>query len=411
MDIITKFIVYVCSSCQVLLSYIVYGFMFFRLLKVGKRLWFYDKKLNYVDEVIGLINKTGISDDNKEEGEKKLEIITSNFPIMVQEIKDVYNKRKPKQISAIDLFENNLVISSSDEIIFRTWINSFTSLGLLGTFIGLVSSVLKISPEQTSEGITALLTSIGPAISTTIVGVLCSLFASHWLSSIKAKYKNVALKLENEMMQDKPSDTNPDYFYDSFTSLTGEKYEIALGKIVDNFIEHMREALTNDLEEYKKVINDSIINLCKNEEKFNAAAIGLESTIENINVYLQRTDELNKNFEIKLKEFTDALDDFNIKFKNSNEFTGEVLEKIETINKSTSNINSSLYDVLKLELNQIQKSFELMKEMNDKFRKEIMNTPMQINNSIGILCQNINAFSSKMEAKMRDISDKLNRLS
>ena len=291
MDFITKIIVYVCSTYQVLLSYVVYGIMFYQLGKVFCKLNFYKKKLLYVNEIIGLLNNNKDDENERKINEEKLQIITSNFPIMVQEIKDVYNRRKPKQISAIDLFENNLVIPSSEELKFRTWINSFTSLGLLGTFIGLISSVLKINPEQTSEGISALLTSIGPSISTTIVGVVFSLITSHLLAATKAKYKEVAVTLEKEMMFDKPSDTNPDYFYDSFTSLTGEKYEIALGKIVDNFIEHMREALTNDLEGYKKVINDAINNLSENEEKFNIAATGLESTVEKINSYLQRTDE------------------------------------------------------------------------------------------------------------------------
>lgn len=419
MDIITKIIVYVCSEGQHVLSYMIYGFMIYQFVKACRKLYYYNKKLVYVNEVIKLINKEEVSEDARKtkddkSNEEKLEIITTNFPIMVQEIKDVYDKRKPKQISAVDLFENNLVILSSDEIVLRTCINSLTSLGLLGTFVGLVSSILKINPGQTSEGISALLSSIGPAISTTIVGVLFSLIASSLLTKIKSKYKNTALVLENEMMKEKPSDTNPDYFYDSFTTLTGKKYEMALAKIVDNFIEQMKESLAKDLEEYKRVINDAINNLSENEEKFNIAATGLESTVEKINNYLQKTDELNKNFEQKLEGFTLALNDFNNKFESSNKTTDVVLNNIQSVNETTKYINDSLYKVLNVELEEIKHSFEFMKEMNYSFKNEIMNTPAQLDNSIKILCDNIEVLSNKIDEKanknINDVSNKLMEL-
>lgn len=419
MDIITKIIVYVCSEGQHVLSYMIYGFMIYQFVKVCHKLYYYNKKLVYVNEVIKLINKEEVSEDARKtkddkSNEEKLEIITTNFPIMVEEIKDVYDKRKPKQISAVDLFENNLVILSSDEIVLRTCINSLTSLGLLGTFVGLVSSILKINPGQTSEGISALLSSIGPAISTTIVGVLFSLIASSLLTKIKSKYKNTALVLENEMMKEKPSDTNPDYFYDSFTTLTGKKYEMALAKIVDNFIEQMKESLAKDLEEYKRVINDAINNLSENEEKFNIAATGLESTVEKINNYLQKTDELNKNFEQKLEGFTLALNDFNNKFESSNKTTDVVLNNIQSVNETTKYINDSLYKVLNVELEEIKHSFEFMKEMNYSFKNEIMNTPAQLDNSIKILCDNIEVLSNKIDEKanknINDVSNKLMEL-
>lgn len=406
MDFITKIVVSICSRYQLLLSLIIYGAIFFQFGKVVKKIVCYNKRLDYVEDTIKLINKTKIKGGEKtvddKRDEEKLEIITNNFPIMVQEIKDVYDKRKPKQISAIDLFENNLVISSSDEIKLRTWINSFTSLGLLGTFIGLVSSVLKIDPEQTSEGITALLSSMAPAIATTIVGVITSLVASYMLTNTKSKYKAMALDLEKEMMSQKPSDTNPDYFYDSFTTLTGEKYEIALAKIVDNFLERMKESLTKDLEAYKNAINDAINNLSENEEKFNTAAVGLETTVDKINNYLQKTDELNLNFEQKLKDFTLALGSFNKNFENTNKKTTDVLENIQLINQTTKDVNGALYESLKVELEEIRKAFELMKQMNYNFRNEIMNTPALLDVSIRNLCKNIEMLSYKIDERAKN---------
>ena len=406
MDFITKIVVSICSRYQLLLSLIIYGAIFFQFGKVVKKIVCYNKKLDYVEDTIKLINKTKIKGAEKtvddKMDEEKLEIITNNFPIMVQEIKDVYDKRKPKQISAIDLFENNLVISSSDEIKLRTWINSFTSLGLLGTFIGLVSSVLKIDPEQTSEGITALLSSMAPAIATTIVGVIASLVASYMLTNTKSKYKAMALDLEKEMMSQKPSDTNPDYFYDSFTTLTGEKYEVALAKIVDNFLERMKESLTKDLEAYKNAINDAINNLSENEEKFNTAAVGLETTVDKINNYLQKTDELNLNFEQKLKDFTLALGSFNKNFENTNKKTTDVLENIQLINQTTKDVNGALYESLKVELEEIRKAFELMKQMNYNFRNEIMNTPALLDVSIRNLCKNIEMLSYKIDERAKN---------
>ena len=128
-----------------------------------------------------------------------------------------------------------------------------------------------------------LIKSIGPAISTTIAGVFLSLILSYFLSLIKSKYKRIASELAKNMMIERPSDTNPDYFYDSFTTFTRKKYESALKIIVDKFLEEMKSGLTEDLEQYKFAINDAITALSKNEEQFNTASSGLIGTVDKIN--------------------------------------------------------------------------------------------------------------------------------
>jgi len=426
MDIMSSSIAWLCSNYQIVLSYIIYFFLAFMFLSVICTLIRYLIKIWNVKHVIDLVNNSkkrkkqeNDSEEDEEENEevikkineKKLARITKNFPIMVKEIQDIYNKKRPRQISAIDLFENNLTIPTYVETKLRTRISSLTALGLLGTFVGLAASILKINPEQTIDGIEALISSIGPAISTTIIGVLFSLISSSCLTFVKSKYQKTALKLEEKLMLDKPSDTNPDYFYDSFTSFAGEKYEIALAKIVDNFLVQMKESLTKDLEGYSKVINDATINLAESEERFTCAAGGLEKTVDGINKYLQETEKLNNNFEQKLGEFTIALDNFNEKFKNSSHATDEVLGHLENINHNNMEINNTLMVTLKSELEEIKQSFELMKEMNYNFKNEIMNTPLQLDGSIKNLCNSIEELSTKLDYKannaLNDLSTKL----
>lgn len=417
---LTDIIVNLCSKYQQVFTNIIYIAIGIAFTYVIYKLIMQLIKLNNVKNIITLLTQPPINNTEEEEqtlwnklrngtktNEEKIEIISNNFPIMVQEIKDVYNKRKPKQISAIDLFENNLVIPQNDEILIRNIINSLTSLGLLGTFIGLVASIKNINPEQTTKGISLLLESIGPAITTSILGVIATLLASFGLSYIKSIYKKTAIELEKQMMLDKPSDTNPDYFYDSFTTLTGEKYEKALKQIVDNFIEQMKGALTKDLENYKNAIKNAIDDLTDHEQEFSNVANGLISTVDTIHNYLNKTTELNTEFEKKIETFNTALDNFNNNFTSTNKSTSELLTSIQEINSNNLNTNQTLYNTLESELAEIKDAFKIIKEMNYDFRTEIMNTPLQLNESIQNLCNNINDVTDKFDEKTNMIFDEL----
>ena len=410
---ITNFIVDFCVTNKDILVNLIYTLIIIIIIII---LGFSIKlimRIKNVKKLIDLVNEINASADISSDSEdyeviklirdakiKDLEAISKNFPIMVNEVKDVYNKKKPKQISAIDLFENNLIIPSHDEIIIRNMINSLTSLGLLGTFVGLIASIKGIDVQQTAEGIEALVSSLSPAITTTLIGVIASLLSSLMLTFVKRKYKKLAFHLAEKMMLDKPNDTNPDYFYDSFTTFTGEKYEKALSNIVDNFLVQMKQGLTKDLDGYSKVIVDATNNLATSEERFTNAASGLESTVDNINKHLKETEDLNKNFENTLKIFTTALDNFNDKFKASMEATDSILNNVESINSNNIKLNQSLLDNLNSELEEIKTAFEIIKEMNFDFKKVMMDTPLQLNQSITNLCNNIMLLSNNVDTKV-----------
>ena len=209
------------------------------------------------------------------------------------------------------------------------------------------------------------------------------------------------------MMLDKPSDTNPDYFYDSFTTLTGEKYEKALKQIVDNFIEQMKGALTKDLENYKNAIKNAIDDLTDHEQEFSNIANGLITTVDTIHNYLNKTTELNTEFEKKIETYNTALDNFNNNFTSTNKSTSELLTSIQEINSNNLNTNQTLYTTLESELAEIKDAFKIIKEMNYDFRTEIMNTPLQLNESIQNLCNNINDVTDKFDEKTNMIFDEL----
>lgn len=375
-------------------------------ITVQKNINIQNKKLKHTKNIIKLITKREIEAEekkwyeffNEEEDlteEEKIEVIKNNFPIMVQEIKDVYNNKKFKQISAIDIFENHLTIPQDEELKIKNKISSFTALGLLGTFIGLMFSIFSI--ETGSDTIVQdLVKAIAPAIFTSIFGVVASLLASHSYTKTKAKYKLIANKLAEKMMLERPSDTNPDYFYDSFVTLTGQKYEVALKNIVDKFLEQMKESLTQDLKDYRDAINDAKASMLENEQSFIQAATNLEGTVTNINAYLQNTNKLNKNFEIKLQEFTTALDNFNTLFENTTNNTTTTLNNIQQLNSDNLAMNKKTLNTITNELDKIEEAFEIIKDMNINFRSEILQTPAQLDSSIQFVCQKIKEASNKL---------------
>ena len=409
---ITELISNICTYGQQILTNVIYIIMFVIFVYVVYKCIRHLIKLSNVEFIIELLN----NNEKTEEEVSALEKISNNFPIMVQELKDVYDAKKPKQISAIDLFENNLIMPANEESLLRTCISSLTALGLLGTFIGLIASINQIGAiKETGDAISALLVSMGPAITTTILGVAFSLFCTGFLTLVKSGYQKKSFVLEQQLMKEKPSDTNPDYFYDSFTTFTGKKYTDAMEKIVDKFLEQMKSSLNKDLEAYKNVIHNAMESLKTGQEKFNEGANALKDTVDNINKYLHETESLNKNFEVKLKDFTVALDDFNNNFKESKEATFGVLKNVKEINEKNYSINGQLMESLQKELLEIAQGFELMKEMNLGFKQEIMNTPNQLNGSIEVLCQNITDVTNKIDNRasnvFEDITSILNQLS
>ena len=409
---ITELISNICTYGQQILTNVIYIIMFVIFVYVVYKCIRHLIKLSNVEFIIELLN----NNEKTEEEVSALEKISNNFPIMVQELKDVYDAKKPKQISAIDLFENNLIMPANEESLLRTCISSLTALGLLGTFIGLIASINQIgSIKETGDAISALLVSMGPAITTTILGVAFSLFCTGFLTLVKSGYQKKSFVLEQQLMKEKPSDTNPDYFYDSFTTFTGKKYTDAMEKIVDKFLEQMKSSLNKDLEAYKNVIHNAMESLKTGQEKFNEGANALKDTVDNINKYLHETESLNKNFEVKLKDFTVALDDFNNNFKESKEATFGVLKNVKEINEKNYSINGQLMESLQKELLEIAQGFELMKEMNLGFKQEIMNTPNQLNGSIEVLCQNITDVTNKIDNRaskvFENITNILNQLS
>ena len=409
---ITELISNICTYGQQILTNVIYIIMFVIFVYVVYKCIRHLIKLSNVEFIIELLN----NNEKTEEEVSALEKISNNFPIMVQELKDVYDAKKPKQISAIDLFENNLIMPANEDSLLRTCISSLTALGLLGTFIGLIASINQIgSIKETGDAISALLVSMGPAITTTILGVAFSLFCTGFLTLVKSGYQKKSFVLEQQLMKEKPSDTNPDYFYDSFTTFTGKKYTDAMEKIVDKFLEQMKSSLNKDLEAYKNVIHNAMESLKTGQEKFNEGANALKDTVDNINKYLHETESLNKNFEVKLKDFTVALDDFNNNFKESKEATFGVLKNVKEINEKNYSINGQLMESLQKELLEIAQGFELMKEMNLGFKQEIMNTPNQLNGSIEVLCQNITDVTNKIDNRaskvFEDITSILKQLS
>lgn len=409
---ITELISNICTYGQQILTNVIYIIMFVIFVYVVYKCIRHLIKLSNVEFIIELLN----NNEKTEEEVSALEKISNNFPIMVQELKDVYDAKKPKQISAIDLFENNLIMPANEESLLRTCISSLTALGLLGTFIGLIASINQIGAiKETGDAISALLVSMGPAITTTILGVAFSLFCTGFLTLVKSGYQKKSFVLEQQLMKEKPSDTNPDYFYDSFTTFTGKKYTDAMEKIVDKFLEQMKSSLNKDLEAYKNVIHNAMESLKTGQEKFNEGANALKDTVDNINKYLHETESLNKNFEVKLKDFTVALDDFNNNFKESKEATFGVLKNVKEINEKNYSINGQLMESLQKELLEIAQGFELMKEMNLGFKQEIMNTPNQLNGSIEVLCQNITDVTNKIDNRaskvFENITNILNQLS
>ena len=409
---ITELISNICTYGQQILTNVIYIIMFVIFVYVVYKCIRHLIKLSNVEFIIELLN----NNEKTEEDVSALEKISNNFPIMVQELKDVYDAKKPKQISAIDLFENNLIMPANEESLLRTCISSLTALGLLGTFIGLIASINQIGAiKETGDAISALLVSMGPAITTTILGVAFSLFCTGFLTLVKSGYQKKSFVLEQQLMKEKPSDTNPDYFYDSFTTFTGKKYTDAMEKIVDKFLEQMKSSLNKDLEAYKNVIHNAMESLKTGQEKFNEGANALKDTVDNINKYLHETESLNKNFEVKLKDFTVALDDFNNNFKESKEATFGVLKNVKEINEKNYSINGQLMESLQKELLEIAQGFELMKEMNLGFKQEIMNTPNQLNGSIEVLCQNITDVTNKIDNRaskvFENITNILNQLS
>ena len=409
---ITELISNICTYGQQILTNVIYIIMFVIFVYVVYKCIRHLIKLSNVEFIIELLN----NNEKTEEEVSALEKISNNFPIMVQELKDVYDAKKPKQISAIDLFENNLIMPANEESLLRTCISSLTALGLLGTFIGLIASINQIGAiKETGDAISALLVSMGPAITTTILGVAFSLFCTGFLTLVKSGYQKKSFVLEQQLMKEKPSDTNPDYFYDSFTTFTGKKYTDAMEKIVDKFLEQMKSSLNKDLEAYKNVIHNAMESLKTGQEKFNEGANALKDTVDNINKYLHETESLNKNFEVKLKDFTVALDDFNNNFKESKEATFGVLKNVKEINEKNYSINGQLMESLQKELLEIAQGFELMKEMNLGFKQEIMNTPNQLNGSIEVLCQNITDVTNKIDNRaskvFEDITSILKQLS
>ena len=409
---ITELISNICTYGQQILTNVIYIIMFVIFVYVVYKCIRHLIKLSNVEFIIELLN----NNEKTEEEVSALEKISNNFPIMVQELKDVYDAKKPKQISAIDLFENNLVMPANEESLLRTCISSLTALGLLGTFIGLIASINQIGGiKETGDAISALLVSMGPAITTTILGVAFSLFCTGFLTLVKSGYQKKSFVLEQQLMKEKPSDTNPDYFYDSFTTFTGKKYTDAMEKIVDKFLEQMKSSLNKDLEAYKNVIHNAMESLKVGQEKFNEGANALKDTVDNINKYLHETESLNKNFEVKLKDFTVALDDFNNNFKESKEATFGVLKNVKEINEKNYSINGQLMESLQKELLEVAQGFELMKDMNLSFKQEIMNTPNQLNGSVELLCQNITDVTNKIDTRashvFEDITSILNQLS
>lgn len=409
---ITELISNICTYGQQILTNVIYIIMFVIFVYVVYKCIRHLIKLSNVEFIIELLN----NNEKTEEEVSTLEKISNNFPIMVQELKDVYDAKKPKQISAIDLFENNLIMPANEESLLRTCISSLTALGLLGTFIGLIASINQIGAiKETGDAISALLVSMGPAITTTILGVAFSLFCTGFLTLVKSGYQKKSFVLEQQLMKEKPSDTNPDYFYDSFTTFTGKKYTDAMEKIVDKFLDQMKSSLNKDLEAYKNVIHNAMESLKTGQEKFNEGANALKDTVDNINKYLHETESLNKNFEVKLKDFTVALDDFNNNFKESKEATFGVLKNVKEINEKNYSINGQLMESLQKELLEIAQGFELMKEMNLGFKQEIMNTPNQLNGSIEVLCQNITDVTNKIDNRaskvFEDITSILKQLS
>ena len=409
---ITELISNICTYGQQILTNVIYIIMFVIFVYVVYKCIRHLIKLSNVEFIIELLN----NNEKTEEEVSALEKISNNFPILVQELRDVYDAKKPKQISAIDLFENNLIMPANEDSLLRTCISSLTALGLLGTFIGLIASINQIGAiKETGDAISALLVSMGPAITTTILGVAFSLFCTGFLTLVKSGYQKKSFVLEQQLMKEKPSDTNPDYFYDSFTTFTGKKYTDAMEKIVDKFLEQMKSSLNKDLEAYKNVIHNAMESLKTGQEKFNEGANALKDTVDNINKYLHETESLNKNFEVKLKDFTVALDDFNNNFKESKEATFGVLKNVKEINEKNYSINGQLMESLQKELLEIAQGFELMKEMNLGFKQEIMNTPNQLNGSIEVLCQNITDVTNKIDNRaskvFEDITSILKQLS
>ncbi len=293
-----------------------------------------------------------------------------------------------------------------------------STLGVLGTFIGIAVGLKEFNTGHIDTSITTLLDGLKTAFWTSIVGMICSMIVSSIIRKTDDKINentptsddaattricNAVEALERVVRDQNRAQTA---FYGSMSSLIdslGKELNNActsLSTITNNSISHvsMLETQTKQIDKQVKILDTQqqlLGDISKLTDKnIDSVREQTELVSQQIGINQENLDETKKFSQVlrgEVAEMTDHMDKTNILLENKfNEFA-ELLKKSNT---------EALVEVMKNVTNEFQK------QMNELINKLIQENFEELNNSV----RQMNTWQKEHKEMVAELTDKYRKM-
>ncbi|WP_196892191.1 MotA/TolQ/ExbB proton channel family protein [Aureivirga marina] len=298
----------------------------------------------------------------------------------------------------------------------------FTTLGVLGTFLGIFKGLNNFDVNQVTESIPKLLEGMKTAFITSIIGIILSIiFKPITQLILKKAEKNVPKKQSNELVAlseivnvltelKKESKANFQLINEALigdsdksistqfhklknqlsdNSKLEEKQNQTLDKIQNALVGNEETSLLTQFEKLRSVTNDSYLELIEHKEELQNLNISLTSDSENSLLFQFKNiqSELVSNRKMLFQKF----DEFGeLLKKNNTEALVEVMKKVtETFNAQMSKLIEKLVQENFKELNNSVNQLNVWQKENKEMISSLTNQFKQVTNDFEITSTSI----------------------
>jgi methyl-accepting chemotaxis protein len=301
---------------------------------------------------------------------------------------------------------------TEEEIISFTnfWPSFFITLGILGTFIGIIIGIINLDFENENSlknSINSLLSSMGTAFFSSIIGVIFSI-AAQIINKPVVKGLSKITKTNKEKLLDEIIGIRNDikeFLANPFETIS-EKANQTVEQYSSSF-NQLNETLNNTFEQNINRFSNIVHNISEELNKQFDSIKQQSELIEKREKVIQNEKELLKDFSLIIEKSRETFNEIFEKQKN----TVEKLEKVETLIQSIienkADLNSLNENVLEV-INNFKRFTDEFNSNFNEFISSINRVTQQIPNQMSLKYKNafeeMENFTIEFFSKFKEIS-------
>lgn len=386
-------------------------------------------KINQLIDEFSKVSRESIHADFEELKSRILE--TGNFDFLWREFEKSIIKIKENEVTKVysttdagrHFNEQSIVRNQLNVRLLNSAAGILVTLGLIGTFIGISAGLGEISfagqnSAQLTDGITTLLSGAQVAFSSSVWGLLLSLFfnlieknliqkLSIRVSNLQRVIDNIFEKKSSEeilsqsLTEERQQTIQLQTFNDDLVLRLGEVLDESIQKNFNPVLEMLIDAV-QELTEFKKESATEAMQRMIEEFKSSLTA-GANNQLEELSGTLKQTAELLNQANEKTARDQEQMQA--LLSNHLNEFEGKVDNIMNDVVESQKDLNNQQREALNEVLQSLQNGVD---KTDQHFKSLLEATESSVNTNLGEIKEMFSTLSEDYEQNLKDLKDHFN---